>query len=80
MIAEIAILLLLDIGILLAGGGPEGIGLTSFAPSTVFAPGLGVSLVFVIGSFIGFEATAIFGEEAEIRKRQSRARPMWRSC
>ncbi|WEZ85351.1 APC family permease (plasmid) [Rhizobium sp. 32-5/1] len=65
MIAEIAILLLLDIGILLAGGGPEGIGAASFAPSTVFAPGLGVALVFVIGSFIGFEATAIFGEEAE---------------
>ncbi|MDH4438866.1 MAG: APC family permease [Rhizobium sp.] len=65
MIAEIAILLLLDIGIVLAGGGPEGFGVTSFSPATVFAPGLGVSLVFVVGSYIGFEATAIFGEEAE---------------
>ncbi|MDH4414825.1 MAG: APC family permease [Rhizobium sp.] len=65
MIAEIAILLLLDIGILFVGGGPEGFGVTSFAPSTVFTPGLGVALVFVVGSFIGFEATAIFGEEAE---------------
>jgi amino acid transporter len=65
MIAEIAILLLLDLGILFTGGGPEGIGMVSFAPSAVFAPGLGVALVFVIGSFIGFEATAIFGEEAE---------------
>ncbi|MCX8998524.1 APC family permease [Rhizobiaceae bacterium BDR2-2] len=65
MVAEIVILLLLDIGILLAGGGPDGIGFSSFFPSTVFTPGLGVALVFVIGSFIGFEATAIFGEEAE---------------
>lgn len=65
MIAEIAILLLLDIGIVLAGGGPEGFGVTSFSPATVFAPGLGVALVFVVGSYIGFEATAIFGEEAE---------------
>jgi hypothetical protein len=65
MIAEIAILLLLDIGIVLAGGGPEGFGFTSFSPATVFAPGLGVALVFVVGSYIGFEATAIFGEEAE---------------
>jgi len=65
MVAEIAILLLLDLGILIGGGGPEGFSVTSFAPSTVFAPGLGVALVFVIGSFIGFEATAIFGEEAE---------------
>nr|WP_299501073.1 APC family permease [uncultured Rhizobium sp.] len=65
MIAEIAILLLLDIGIVMAGGGPEGFSLSSFSPSAVFAPGLGVALVFVVGSFIGFEATAIFGEEAE---------------
>ncbi|MFT2214193.1 APC family permease [Rhizobium giardinii] len=65
MIAEIAILLLLDVAILFAGGGPEGYGVTSFAPATVLTPGLGVALVFVVGSFIGFEATAIFGEEAE---------------
>lgn len=65
MIAEIAILLLLDIGIVASGGGPEGFGFTSFSPTTVFAPGLGVALVFVVGSYIGFEATAIFGEEAE---------------
>ncbi|MBT9370861.1 APC family permease [Rhizobium sp. CSW-27] len=65
MIAEIAILLLLDLGIVFTGGGPEGFSLSSFAPSSVFTPGLGVALVFVVGSFIGFEATAIFGEEAE---------------
>ena len=64
MIAEIAILFLLDIAIVLHGGGPQGLSLTSFAPATVFAPGLGVALVFVIGSFMGFEATAIFAEEA----------------
>jgi len=65
MLAEIAILLLLDISIVLTGGGPEGIGFTSFSPSTIFAPGLGVALVFVVGSFIGFESTAIFAEETE---------------
>lgn len=65
MIAEIVILLLLDIVILVHGGGPEGMSLSAFAPATVFQPGLGVALVFVVGSFIGFEATAIFAEEAE---------------
>ncbi|MBM7048400.1 APC family permease [Rhizobium lusitanum] len=65
MLAEIGILLLLDVGIVLHGGGPEGMSLSTFAPSTIFAPGLGVALVFVLASFIGFEATAIFGEEAE---------------
>ena len=64
MMAEILILLALDIGIVLQGGGPEGMSLSTFAPSTVFGPGLGVALVFVVGSFIGFESTAIFGEEA----------------
>jgi amino acid transporter len=65
MVAEIVILLLLNIAILVAGGGPEGINLTSFEPSTVFSAGLGVTLVFVVGSFIGFEATAIFAEEVD---------------
>jgi amino acid transporter len=65
MVAEIAILLLLDIGIVLGGGGPEGMSLSAFSPSVVFGPGLGLALVFVVGSFIGFEATAIFAEEAE---------------
>ncbi|QOL82511.1 APC family permease [Pseudooceanicola spongiae] len=63
MVAEIVILLLMNIGIVI-GGGAEGLTLSGFRPSEVFGPGLGVTLVFVIGSFIGFEATAIFGEEA----------------
>ncbi|SEA97990.1 APC family permease [Rubrimonas cliftonensis] len=63
MLAEVAILFLLSVGILLRGGGPEGIDATSFAPATVFAPGLGVALVFVLGSFMGFESTAIFASE-----------------
>jgi amino acid transporter len=69
MLAEVAILFLLDVGILLRGGGPEGISFTSFAPSTVFVPGVGAALVFVIGSFMGFEATAIFAEEADNPER-----------
>ncbi len=64
MLAEVAILLVLDTAIVVHGGGPDGLTLTSFSPSRVFAPGLGVSLVFVVGSYIGFEATAIFAEEA----------------
>jgi amino acid transporter len=63
MIAEVAILLLLNIGILMSGGA-EGLSWSGLRPKEVFGPGFGVTLVFVIGSFIGFEATAIFGEEA----------------
>ncbi|MGG7519572.1 APC family permease [Allorhizobium undicola] len=64
MIGEIVILLLLDLAIL-HHGSAGGFSLSSFTPSVVFQPGLGVALVFVLGSFIGFEATTIFGEEAE---------------
>ncbi|MBT9383367.1 APC family permease [Pseudooceanicola sp. CBS1P-1] len=69
MVAEMVILLLLDGAILLHGGGPEGLTLSGFRPSEVFAPGLGVSMVFVLGAYVGFEATAIFAEEAHRPER-----------
>lgn len=65
MIAELLILLALDIAIVLHGGSAaEGLSLAGFRPSEVLAPGLGVAMVFVLCSYVGFEATAIFGEEA----------------
>ena len=64
MIAEIAILLLLACAILVNGGGPESISVVPFGPQAIFAKGFGVALVFVVSSFIGIEATVIFGEEA----------------
>ncbi|WP_172330183.1 APC family permease [Mangrovicoccus sp. HB161399] len=69
MLAELAILLMLDVAIVLNGGGPEGMSLSGFRPSEVFAPGLGVSMVFVLGAYVGFEATAIFAEEAHSPER-----------
>lgn len=70
MIGEILILLLLDIAIIFNGGGPEGLSaFPTFSPATIFAPGLGIAMVFVIGSFVGFEATAIFAEEARNPRR-----------
>jgi amino acid transporter len=63
MVAEIAILFLLDLGILRRQG-LHGVSSAGFAPATVLGHGLGVSMVFVIGSFMGFEATALFAEEA----------------
>lgn len=68
MLAELAILLILDIAIV-AQGGAEGLSFAGFEPAQVFAPGLGATLVFVLGSYVGFEATAIFGEEAKQPER-----------
>ncbi|MGO6747592.1 APC family permease [Rhizobium ruizarguesonis] len=69
MLGEVAVLAVLDVMILLQGGGPEGISFASFAPPTVFSTGLGVSLLFAVASFIGFEATVIFAEEAKDPRR-----------
>lgn len=45
----------------------------SFNPSNVFAGGIagtaGIALAFAFASFIGFEATAIYGEESSNPKR-----------
>jgi amino acid transporter len=55
-------------------GGPESMNFgASFNPSDVFAGGFagtaGIALAFAFASFIGFEATAIYGEEAKDPKR-----------
>ncbi|MGJ8526056.1 hypothetical protein LMG33818_001804 [Halomonadaceae bacterium LMG 33818] len=69
MIGELLILLFLDIAIVLKGGHPQGISWAGFRPSEVFTPGLGASMVFVLGAYVGFEATAIFSEEAKNPKK-----------
>lgn len=69
MIGEVVVLAILDVAILLQGGGPEGIGFTSFAPEIVFSKGLGIALLFAVASFLGFEATVIFAEEAKDPRR-----------
>ena len=70
MIAEVTILLLMGIAILrmVTEGPAKPVLFTPFGPATLM-PGLGMSLVFVVTAFIGFEATAIFGEEARDRGR-----------
>ena len=62
--AEVAILLVLAIGVL-AQGGPEPISFAAFAPQNVFfAAGSGALFVFGFGAYLGFESTAIYTEEA----------------
>ena len=61
MLGEVSILLALGIAILVQHHGTY---LAIASASTIFGPGLGIAIVFVVASFIGFEATVIFGEEA----------------
>ena len=62
--AETGILVLLA-GAVLFQGGAVGIDVESFAPSNVFSPGLGGVLTLAFAAFIGFEATALYREEAK---------------
>jgi amino acid transporter len=69
MVAEIAILLVLSVAILMSADQTRPIAFAPFGIHAVLAPGVGVALVFVVSSFLGFEATAIFGEEAREPRR-----------
>ena len=61
--AEVLILLVFDFAVL-ARNGFHGFSLDVFKPSVVFAGGFGISLMLAFGSFVGFEATALYGEES----------------
>ncbi|MFJ8471192.1 APC family permease [Kitasatospora sp. NPDC094011] len=65
VLAEVGILLAFGVLVLLRGGGPEGLAATrTFAPSAALGGAPGVALMFALASMLGFEATAIYGEEA----------------
>ncbi|HWL85498.1 MAG TPA: APC family permease, partial [Polyangiaceae bacterium] len=68
LLMEVGILVALDVAIV-AHRGLSAFSLTSFAPSTVFSGAAGAGLVFAFNCFIGFEATAIFREEAKDPER-----------
>ena len=61
MVAEMVLLLLLDVGIL-ARLGWSAFTTASFQPE-VFAPGLANALLLAFSTFVGFESAALFGEE-----------------
>ncbi len=68
MLSEVAIIAIMDFGVL-GQGGADGISVTSFSPSSFFMGSPGIGVMFAIASFMGFEATAIYGEEAKNAKR-----------
>lgn len=68
--------------VILINGGPEGLNFeASFSPSNVFVGGItgtaGIALSFAFASFIGFESTAIYGEEAKDPKKTVRRATYW---
>ncbi len=64
LIAEVLIVLALDAVVVFGGGGPEGYSTALFDPAQIVSGAPGFAILFAILSFIGFEATAVFRDEA----------------
>lgn len=74
MLLEVIALFVVALAVLFQGGGPDGLDVAaSFSPTEIFAGGFagsaGIALAFAFASYIGFEATAIYGEETRDPKR-----------
>jgi amino acid transporter len=67
--AEIAIVAILDFVIVVHGGGDHGLSTGIVNPHAIFSGSLGIGLLFAIISYVGFEATAIFRDEARTPER-----------
>lgn len=63
LVAEVGIVLILVAAVMFTGG-EEGLSLAPFEPANIVSGSPGVGLMFAIAAFIGFEATAIFRDEA----------------
>lgn len=68
LVLEVAVVLVLSIAIL-ARLGVSHLDFESFRPSAFFEGSPGIAIMFAIACFIGFEATAIYGEEARNPRR-----------
>lgn len=68
MVLEVVLILVYN-AVVFAQGGSEGFTSDSFNPEFVFSGSLGLAALFGIGMFSGFEATAIFREEARDPER-----------
>lgn len=70
LVAEVAIVLVFDAVVIGSGGGsPEGLSTALLQPSQVASGSVGIAIMFAIASFIGFEATAVFRDEARDPER-----------
>lgn len=68
LLAEVVVLLALDVAILIDRG-PGAYSFEVFAPTNVFGGVVGVAIIYAFSSYLGFEGTAIYAEEARDPKR-----------
>ncbi|MFE3987932.1 APC family permease [Nocardia tengchongensis] len=67
---EVTVLTVMGVSVLLHGGGPDGLSLAPINPVNAFhGASAGLGLFFAFWSWVGFESTAIYGEESKDPKR-----------
>ena len=69
LVCELAIVLAMDLVVVGRGGGKEGFATAAFSPANFFDGAPGIALLFAVTGYIGFEATAIFRNEARDPER-----------
>lgn len=76
LITEIVMLALGAVAVLVQGGGPDGFAIAetlnpigAFTPAAVAGASAGLGLFFAFWSWVGFESTAMYGEESKDPKR-----------
>ncbi|MCF3121577.1 APC family permease [Streptomyces arenae] len=70
LVAEIAVLFAVATAVLIHGGGPDGIPVEPVDPRNAFTgTSAGLGLFFAFWSWVGFESTAMYGEESRDPKR-----------
>jgi amino acid transporter len=68
LVLEIGIVLLLSV-VALVRGGHDGVSMDSFEPSNIGSGSPALGAMFAISSFLGFESTAVFRDEAKEPER-----------
>jgi amino acid transporter len=73
LITEVLILMIMNLGILFSGGGPDGLSAKPLTPSEGFSSVAGgaaaVGIFMAFWSWVGFEATVNYGEESRNPKK-----------
>ncbi|GAA3439870.1 APC family permease [Kutzneria kofuensis] len=70
LVGEVSMLFLMAVAVLVRGGGPDGIPLSPVDPLNAFGgPAAGLGLFFAFWSWVGFESTAMYGEESREPKK-----------
>lgn len=70
LVTEVTVLAIMAVSVLFHGGGPDGIPLDPINPVNAFhGASAGLGLFFAFWSWVGFESTAMYGEESRDPKR-----------